>query len=119
MTFLFLLLGALGIQVVSATDMTDRLDYPEYWLEQGVVQYSLKNYDRALSLIDNALKQDSTLSSAWMWRGKVLRKLGKTAEADESDAKAKEFDPLINDPFRKKVGALADATITPLPVARP
>jgi len=107
------------MQVVNATNMTDQLEYPEYWLEQGVVQYSLKNYDRALTLIDNALKQDPTLSSAWMWRGKVLNKLGKTTEANESDAKAKELDPLINDPFRKKVGSLADIKITSLPVARP
>lgn len=107
------------MQVVSATNMTERLEYPEYWLEQGVVQYSLKNYERSLTLIDNALKQDPTLSSAWMWRGKVLDKLGNTAEADKSEAKAEELDPLINDPFRKKVGALADVSISPLPAPRP
>ncbi|MFH0968104.1 MAG: CARDB domain-containing protein [Methanobacteriota archaeon] len=119
LTFLFLLLSALGISVVSTTNMTDRLDYPEYWLEQGVVQYSLKNYDRALTLIDNALKQDPNAPSAWMWRGKVLKELGRIAEAAESDAKAIELDPLINDPYRKKVGNLADSTITPLLAARP
>ena len=118
LTFLLLLM-ALGMQAVSAANMTDRLEYPEYWLEQGVVQYSLNNYDRALLLIDNALKQDPTLSSAWLWRGKVLKKMGKSTEADESDVKAREFDPLINDPFRKKVGSLADVKISPVPAARP
>jgi len=115
--FLLLLIG--GICTVSSTNMTERLEYPEYWLEQGVVQFSLHNYDRALSLIDNALKQDPTLSSAWMWRGKVLNKLDRSSEAEESNAKALELDPLILDPFRKKIGALADMSITPIPDARP
>ena len=102
-----------------AANITEELEYPDYWLQEGVAQFTLHNYDRALTLIDNALNQDPTLASGWMWRGKVLTQLGRTAEADESNAKAKELDPLIEDPFRKKVGALAELEVTPVPTARP
>jgi subtilase family serine protease len=119
LTIFLSLLFFICLEAASAGEITERLDYPEYWLQEGVAQYSLHNYDRALMLIDNALGQDPTLASAWMWRGKVLEKLGRTEEAGESNARARELDPLIEDPFRKKVGALAELEVTPVPTARP
>jgi len=116
--FLILLLcSCTGI--VWAEDITQRLEYPEYWISEGVAQYTLHNFDRALVLIENGLSQDGTLANGWLWRGRVLEKLGRTTEAQESFAKARELDPLIEDPFRKKVGALAELDITPVPTARP
>lgn len=103
----------------SAVNTTGELYYPQFWLTEGVAQYTLNNFDRALTLLDTAVSQDPTLASAWMWKGKTLTKLGKTAEAAESLAKAKELDPLVDAPYRKKVGSLADVSVTPVPTARP
>lgn len=108
-----------GAETALAAEITDQIQYPEYWLEEGVAHYTLHNYDRALLLIDNALSQDPTLASGWMWRGRVLSQLGRIAEAQESAAKARELDPLIDEPFKKKAGALAELEITPVPTARP
>ncbi len=103
----------------SAANITTDLNYPEYWIKEAVGQYSLGHFDRALTLLDNAVSQDPTLASAWMWRSKTLIELGRTKEAQESLAKAKELDPLIDNPYLKKVGSLANLKVTPVPTARP
>jgi len=103
----------------SAANITTDLDYPQYWVKDAVGQYSLGHFDRALTLLDNAVYQDPTLGSAWMWRSKALMELGRTKEAQESMAKAKELDPLIDNPYLKKVGSLANLKVTPVPTARP
>ncbi len=103
----------------SAANITTDLHYPEYWIKEAVGQYSLGHFDRALTLLDNAVSQDPTLASAWMWRSKTLIELGRTKEAQESLAKAKELDPLIDNPYLKKVGSLANLKVTPVPTARP
>jgi len=117
--FLFLLIFALSIGIGSAANITTDLNYPEYWVKDAVGQYSLGHFDRALTLLDNAVSQDPTLSSAWLWRSKTLTELGRTKEAQESLAKAKELDPLIDNPYLKKVGSLANLKVTPVPTARP
>jgi subtilase family serine protease len=117
--FLFLLIFALSIGMGSAANITTDLDYPQYWVKDAVGQYSLGHFDRALTLLDNAVYQDPTLASAWMWRSKALMELGRTKEAQESMAKAKELDPLIDNPYLKKVGSLANLKVTPVPTARP
>ncbi|MDD1729872.1 MAG: hypothetical protein LUQ50_12470, partial [Methanospirillum sp.] len=117
--FLFLLIFALSIGMGSAANITTDLHYPEYWVKEAVGQYSLGHFDRALTLIDNAIYQDPTLASAWLWRSKTLIELGRTKEATESLAKAKEIDPLIDNPYLKKVGALAAVKVTAVPSARP
>ncbi len=117
--FLLLLLITISIETSSAVNATGEMFYPQFWLSEGVAQYTLNNFDRALTLLDISVSQDPTLASAWMWRSRILTELGRTQEAAESLAKAKELDPLIDDPYRKKVGSLADVTITPVPTARP
>ncbi|HWQ62794.1 MAG TPA: CARDB domain-containing protein [Methanospirillum sp.] len=117
--FLFLLIFALSIGMGSAANITTDLNYPEYWVKEAVGQYSIGHFDRALTLLDNSVSQDPTLASAWMWRSKTLMELGRTKEAQESLAKAKELDPLIDNPYLKKVGSLANLKVTPVPTARP
>lgn len=114
---LFVVGTLIGLSV--ADNMTERLDYPEYWFQEGVSELLLNHYDRALYLLETALSQDPTLAGAWYWKGVTLEELGRGAEAKQSFAKAEEIDPLIRDPYRKKVGALADYTVTPVPTARP
>ncbi|HWQ67895.1 MAG TPA: CARDB domain-containing protein [Methanospirillum sp.] len=104
---------------VNAVDVADNIGYPEYWFQQGVSELVLKNYDHALTLFDRAIAQDPQLAGAWYWRGSTLEVLGRTEEAAESYAKARGLDPLVDNPYRKKVGALADLMVTPVPTPRP
>lgn len=117
--FLLLLFFTISVGMVSAGNITTDLEYPDFWVKEAVGHYSLGNYDRALTLLDNAISQDPTIASAYLWRSKTLNELGRTKEAQESLAKAKELDPLIDDPYRKKVGGLADLSVTPVPTVRP
>lgn len=116
---ILLLVGSFYTGSAFADNSSEELFYPQYWYTEGVAQYSLHNYDRALVLLDKAITQDPTLASAYMWRSQTLSQLGRTSEAQDSMNTAKELDSLIDDPYRKKVGALADVTITPVPTARP
>ena len=104
--------------VVAGEDMTDRIQYPEYWYQQGVSEFLLKHYDRALYLLDTAVAQDPDLADAWYWRGVVLSALGDSAGSAESIAKAKAMNPMIDDPFHRRVGPLAELVITPVPTPR-
>jgi len=104
--------------VVAGEDMTDRIQYAEYWYQQGVSEFLLKHYDRALSLLDTAVAQDPDLADAWYWRGVVLSALGDSAGSAESIAKAKAMNPMIDDPFHRRVGPLAELVITPVPTPR-
>lgn len=103
---------------VAAKDMTDQIFYPEYWYQQGVSEFLLKHYDRALTLLDAAIAQDPDLADAWYWRGVVLSALGDSKESAESIKKAKAMNPMIDDPFHRRVGPLADLSITPVPTPR-
>ncbi|NLV27916.1 MAG: tetratricopeptide repeat protein [Methanomicrobiales archaeon] len=102
----------------SGEDMTDRIVYPEYWYQQGVSEYLLQHYDRALSLLDTAIAQDPDFADAWYWRGVVLSALGDSAGSLDSIAKSKTINPTIDDPYRRRVGDLADISITPVPTPR-
>lgn len=116
---ILLLVATFSTGTAFADNSSEELFYPQYWYTEGVAQYSLHNYDRALILLDKAISQDPTLASAYLWRSQTLSQLGRTSEAQESMNTAKELDPLIDDPYRKKVGILADVSITPVPTARP
>lgn len=104
--------------VVAGEDMTDRIVYPEYWYQQGVSEFLLKHYDRALSLLDTAVAQDPDLADAWYWRGVVLSALGDSAGSAESIAKAKAMNPMIDDPYHRRVGPLSELVIKPVPTPR-
>lgn len=99
-------------------NMTDRLFYPEYWYQQGVSEYLLKHYDQALYLLDIALEQNPDLADAWYWRGFTLIALGDQEEADKSISNAKALNPLIDDPYHRRLGPLADITVNTVPVSR-
>lgn len=103
---------------VYGDDMTSRIEYPEYWYQQGVSEYLLHHYDRALFLLDAALAQDPNLADAWYWRGVTLATMGNTSGSQESIVRAKELNPTIDDPYRRRVGSLADLAITPVPTPR-
>lgn len=104
--------------VVVGDDMTDRIQYPEYWYQQGVSEFLLKHYDRALFLLDKAVAQDPDLADAWYWRGVVLAALGDSTGSAESIAKAKAMNPMIDDPYHRRVGPLAELVVTPVPTPR-
>lgn len=104
--------------MVTGEDMTDRIIYPDYWYQQGVSEFLLKHYDRALSLLDTAVAQDPDLADAWYWRGVVLSALGDSKGSEESIAKAKAMNPMIDDPYHRRVGPLSELVITPVPTPR-
>lgn len=98
--------------------MTDRMFYPEYWYQQGVSEFLLKHYDQALYLLNVSISQDPELADAWYWRGFVLTAMGDKKGAEQSIAKAIEINPLVNDPYHKRVGPLAEIVVNPVPAAR-
>ncbi len=104
--------------LAAAEDMTGRIIYPEYWYQQGVSEFLLKHYDRALTLLDTAIAQDPDLADAWYWRGVVLSALGDSKGSVESINKAKAMNPMIDDPYHRRVGPLADLEIKPVPTQR-
>jgi tetratricopeptide (TPR) repeat protein len=106
------------VGLVTGGNVTDQITYPEYWYQQGVSEFLLKHYDRALYLLDIAVAQDPDLADAWYWRGVVLSALGDSAGSEESIARAKAMNPMIDDPYHRRVGPLADLTITPVPTPR-
>ncbi len=112
--FIFILTGS----VIGAT-YTDYYENPDEWYKQGVSEFFLKHYDRALEFLEITLMQNPQHAGAWYWKGITLNALGRTAEAKSAYAKAEEIDPYISDPYRKKVGALADVVVTSVPTLRP
>lgn len=113
-----LLITGFSTGLVAGEDMTDRIVYPEYWYQQGVSEFLLKHYDRALSLLNTAVEQDPELADAWYWRGVVLSVLGDPTGSEESIAKAKAMNPMIDDPYHRRVGPLAEISVTPVPTPR-
>lgn len=115
---LILLTSLVSISYVGGEDMTDKIIYPEYWYQQGVSEYLLKHYDRALYLLDVAISQDPNLADAWYWRGITLGILGDNQGSKDSIAKAKELNPMVDNPYSRRVGPIADLAITPVPTQR-
>lgn len=116
--FFLIFVFIFSTSVVAGEDITDRIVYPEYWYQQGVSEFLLKHYDRALSLLDTAVTQDPDLADAWYWRGVVLSALGDSAGSAESIAKAKAMKPMIDDPYHRRIGPLSERVITPVPTPR-
>ena len=95
------------------------IEDPVYWVTQGVKAYSIGDYDSALLMFNTAISLNPQYAPGWNWRFKALTELGNTKAASESLNVAKALEPDIQDPFRMRVGALADLQITPVPTLRP
>lgn len=113
-----LLLTIISTGFAYGENITDRIVYPEYWYQQGVSEFLLKHYDRALSHLDTAIAQDPELADAWYWRGVVLSALGDTEGSNASINQAKILNPVIDEPYKRRVGPLAGIAITPVPTPR-
>lgn len=108
----------ISVGFATGEEITDRVIYPEYWYQQGVSEFLLKHYDRALSLLETAIEQDPELSDAWYWRGVVLSALGDDKGSEESIKVAKDLNPMIDEPYKRRVGPLSEISITPVPTPR-
>jgi tetratricopeptide (TPR) repeat protein len=61
------------------------------WGNKGSVLLRLKEYQEALAVVDRALAIDPSIVSNWSIKAKALRGLGRMAEADEAERRAKEL----------------------------
>ena len=55
----------------------------EDWLNEGIVCFSKREYEKGLILVDKALKIDPLCVNAWFAKGTILESLGKYEEAVE------------------------------------
>jgi tetratricopeptide (TPR) repeat protein len=99
--------------------ITTTIEDPVYWVTEGVKAYSIGDYNSALLMFNTAISLNPQYAPGWNWRSKALTELGNTKAASESLDVAKALEPEIQDPFRMRVGALADVKVTPIPTLRP
>lgn len=80
-------------EALKCFDIAIRLD-PQYawaWNNKGRILYEQKKYDDALECIEKAIELDPQNADAWENKGLVLKGVGKTTEADDAFANAKEL----------------------------
>lgn len=61
------------------------------WINKGDDFCSLKKYDEALDAFEEAIRLNSNDYGTWYSKGKALKALGRTIEANAAFAKAKEL----------------------------
>jgi tetratricopeptide (TPR) repeat protein len=64
---------------------------PILWSNKGSVLVAQEKYDNAIKAFDEATRLDPTYSEAWNSKGVALKALGRTTEANDAFAKAKEL----------------------------
>jgi tetratricopeptide (TPR) repeat protein len=72
------------------------LVYPgnsQSYYKKAVIRVQQGNYTQALSEVDQAIKRAERAFPLWEMRAAILRKLGRTAAAEESEAMAQRYDP--------------------------
>jgi len=80
-------------EALKCFDIAIRLD-PQYawaWNNKGRILYEQKKYDDALECIEKAIELDPQNADAWENKGLVLKGVGRTTEADDAFANAKEL----------------------------
>jgi len=109
------------LPVVGAEDqfLQTTIEDPHYWVTEGVKSFSIGDFNSALLMFNTAVALNPQYAPGWSWRAKTLTELGNAASAAESLNVAKALEPNIQDPFRMRVGNLADVRITPIPTLRP
>ncbi len=68
-------------------------DSPLPWSMKAMIRYEQGDNEQGLKDIDEAIGRSERDRSSWEIRAKILRKLGRTAAADEAGAMAKRYDP--------------------------
>ena len=117
-----LCLSFLIVPVVLAADeqfISTTIEDPVYWVTEGVKAFSIGDFDSSLLMFNTAIALNPQYAPGWHWRSKALIELGNGDAAAESLSVAEALEPNIQDPFRMRVGALADVRVTPLPTLRP
>ena len=66
-------------------------DSPLPWSMKAMIRYEQGDNEQGLKDIDEAIGRSERDHSSWEIRAKILRKLGRTAAADEADAMAKRY----------------------------
>jgi len=99
--------------------LSTTIEDPTYWIAEGVKSFSIGDFDSALLMFNTAIALNPQYAPGWNWRSKALTELGNKEAAAESLNVAEALEPLIQDPFRMRVGALADVQMTPIPTLRP
>jgi len=109
------------LPIVCAEDrfLSTTIEDPAYWITEGVKSFSIEDFDSALLMFNTAVALNPQYAPGWNWRSKALTELGNKEAATESLNVAEALEPLIQDPYRMRVGALADVQMTPIPTLRP
>ena len=109
------------LPIVCADDqfLSTTIEDPVYWVTEGVKSFSIGDFDSALLMFNTAIALNPQYAPGWNWRSKALTELGNKEAATESLNVAEALEPNIQDPYRMRVGALADVQITPIPTLRP
>jgi Flp pilus assembly protein TadD len=68
-------------------------DNPLPWSMKAMIRYGQGDNEQGLKDVDEAIGRDERDPSSWELRAIILRRLGRTAAADEAAAMAKRFDP--------------------------
>ena len=114
LSFLFLPVFGAEDQFISTT-----IEDPIYWITEGVKAFSMGDFDASLLMFNTAIALNAHYAPGWHWRSKALTELGNKEAAQESLSVAEALEPNIQDPYRMRVGALADIRMTPIPTLRP
>lgn len=69
--------------------------FSDAWINTAVAYNGLKQYDSGLTAAEKAVSLDSQNADAWYINGTILKNLGRTAEANDALAKAKELNPNV------------------------
>ncbi|MDR2855532.1 MAG: hypothetical protein LBV40_05195 [Methanomicrobiales archaeon] len=114
LSLLFLPVSGAEEQFISTT-----IEDPIYWITEGVKAFSIGDFEASLLMFNTAIALNSQYAPGWHWRSKALTELGNREAAQESLNVAEALEPNIQDPYRMRVGTLADISMTPIPTLRP
>ena len=114
LSFFFLPTFGADDQFISTT-----IEDPTYWVTEGVKAFSMGDFDSSLLMFNTAIALNPQYALGWHWRSKALTELGSREAAEESLNVAEALEPNIQDPYRMRVGTLADIRMTPIPTLRP
>jgi hypothetical protein len=119
--FSILCLSFFCLPIVCADEqfISTTIEDPTYWISEGVKAFSIEDFDSALLMFNTAIALNPQYAPGWNWRSKALSELGNREAAAESLKVAEALEPHIQDPYRMRVGALADVQMTPIPTLRP